>query len=66
MKYQHFNHRLSSNTWTAPPDKWTALCTEAVAQTAQGGGGVTIPGGVQELCTCGTEGRAWWAWWGLG
>jgi len=29
--------------------------SEAVAQAAQGGGGVTVPGGVQELCGCGTE-----------
>ena len=28
----------------------------AVAQAAQGGGGVTVPGGVQEMCVCGTEG----------
>jgi len=28
-----------------------------VAQAAQGGGGVTIPGGVPELCGCGTEGH---------
>jgi len=28
---------------------------EAVAQAAQGGGGVTIPGGVQEPCRWGTE-----------
>jgi len=27
----------------------------APAQTAQGSGGVTIPGGVQETCGCGTE-----------
>ena len=27
----------------------------AVAQTAQGGGGVTVPGGVPEPCGCGTE-----------
>ena len=27
----------------------------ALAQGAQGGGGVTIPGGVPELCGCGTE-----------
>ena len=41
---------------------------EAVAQAAQGGGGVTIHGGVQETCRCGTEGRGlvgmvemgWW------
>ena len=26
-----------------------------MAQAAQGGGGVTIPGGVPELCGCGTE-----------
>ena len=25
---------------------------------------VAIPGGVQEPCGCGTEGRGWWAWWG--
>jgi len=29
----------------------------ALAQAAQGGGALTIPGGVQELCRCGTEGR---------
>ena len=27
----------------------------AVAQAAQEGGGVTVPGGVPELCGCGTE-----------
>jgi len=32
-------------------------CSEAVAQAAQSGGGITIPGGVQELCGCGTEGH---------
>ena len=39
----------------------------AVAQAAQGGGGVTIPGGVPEPCGCGTEdmitgmvGMGWW------
>jgi len=31
-----------------------------VAQAAQGGGGVTIPGGVQERWRCGTEGRGYW------
>ena len=31
---------------------------EAVAQAAQGAGGVTIPGGVQETCICGTEGHS--------
>ena len=30
---------------------------EALAQTAQGGGGVTVPGGVQEKGGCGTGGR---------
>ena len=29
-----------------------------MAQAAQGGGGVTIPGGVQEPCRCGIEGHA--------
>ena len=28
-----------------------------MAQAAQGGGAVTIPGGVPEPCGCGTEGR---------
>ena len=31
---------------------------------AQGGGGATIPGGVQELWRCGTWGRGQWARWG--
>ena len=35
---------------------------EAVAQAAQGGGGVTVPGGVPEPCGCGTEGHGHWAW----
>ena len=29
---------------------------------AQGGGAVSIPGGVPELCGCGTEGCGQWAW----
>ena len=32
-----------------------------MAQAAQGGGGVTVPGGVQEPCGCGTEGHGQWA-----
>ena len=32
--------------------------SEALAQAAQGGDGVTIPGGVQEPCRCGTEGHS--------
>ena len=31
-----------------------------MAQAAQGGGAVTVPGGVQEPCGCGTEGRGQW------
>ena len=31
---------------------------------AQGGGGVTIPGGVPEPWGCGTEGCGQWVWWG--
>ena len=31
--------------------------SEAVAQAAEGGGGVIIPGGVQGTCACGAEGR---------
>ena len=33
---------------------------EALAQTAQGGGGVTVPGGVQKESRCGTEGHGYW------
>jgi len=29
---------------------------EALTQAAQGGGGVTVPGDVQEMWRCGTEG----------
>jgi len=32
-------------------------------QAAQGGGGVTIHGGVSEPWRWGTEGHGWWAWW---
>ena len=35
-----------------------------MAQAAQGGGGVTVPAGVQELRGCGTEGHGQWTWWG--
>jgi len=39
----------------------------ALTQAAQGGGGVTIPGNVQELWRCDSEGHGLWAWWdGLG
>jgi len=37
---------------------------DALAQAAQGGGGVTIPGGAQELWSCGTEDHGQCAWWG--
>ena len=30
---------------------------EALEQTAQGGGEITAPGGVQEMQRCGTEGH---------
>jgi len=30
---------------------------QALEQAAQGGGGVTIPGSVQETCSCGTLGH---------
>ena len=35
---------------------------EAVAQAAQGGGAVTVHGGVQDPCGCGTEGRGLVVW----
>jgi len=36
--------------------------SEALAQTAQGGGGVTVPGGVQKKRRGCTEGHGWWGW----
>ena len=35
---------------------------EALAQAAQGGGGVSIPRGCQEKGRCGTEGCGVWTW----
>jgi len=32
---------------------------EVLEQAAQGGGGVTVPGGVQEMWRCGTSGWTW-------
>jgi len=34
---------------------------DSLAQDAQGRSGVTIPGGVQATCRCGTEGCGYWA-----
>jgi len=31
--------------------------SETLKQTTQRGGGVTVPGGLQEVCGCGTEGH---------
>ena len=43
IQYQEtFTHKKSGKT---------------LAQAAQGGGGVTVPGDVQETCGCGTEGH---------
>ena len=37
---------------------------QALAQAAQGGGGVIIPGGFKKLWICVTWGYGQWAWWG--
>jgi len=42
------------------------LCSQALDQVAQGGGGVTIPGGVQKTCGCGTWGHGLAGMVGLG
>lgn len=42
----------------------TASRTNAFLIAAQGRGAVTVPGGVKEMCRCGTEGYGWWVWWG--
>lgn len=34
-----------------------------VSCTIERSGGVTVPGGVREMCVCGTEGHGSWAWW---
>jgi len=39
---------------------------QALAQAAQGGGGVPIPGGVQKMCRCGTLGYGLAGMGGLG
>jgi len=43
---------------TALKEQWCS------GTAAQGGGGVTVPGGAQEQWGCGTEGRGQWVWWG--
>ena len=40
-------------------EKFLFRSGEAVAQAAWGGDGVTITGGVQETCGCGTEGHGY-------
>ena len=50
--------RLGSSVLIGSP---VASFGQAVAQAAQGGGGVTAPGGVQEPQSCGTEGCGQWA-----
>ena len=37
---------------------------QALTQAAQGGGGVTVPGGVQETWRCVTERHGQWSCWG--
>ena len=37
---------------------------QTLGWAAQGGGGVTVLGGIPELWGCGTEGRGQWARWG--
>ena len=37
----------------------------ALATGCPEGDGVAVPGGVQELWRCGTEGHGQWTWWGL-
>ena len=39
--------------------------SQALEEAAQGGSGVTVPGGVQEMCRCSTKGHClvgiyWW------
>lgn len=56
---QNSNHKCVQEV---PRTSWGDAVLEG--RTAQGKSGVTIPGGTQELCGCGTEGPGQWAWWG--
>jgi len=40
------------------PEQWSC---NGISRAAQGGGGVTVPGGVPEPRGCGTEERGYWA-----
>jgi len=57
--------------WSKSPEETKTLTLsvgDGLEHVAQGGGGVTVPGGVQETCRCGTEWRglvgmvemSWW------
>jgi len=47
-------------TWTEAKLFYDSIKNvEELAQAAQGSAGVTITGGVQEMCRCGTEGCGW-------
>ena len=48
-----FSCSSGSSGWTL--GKISSLIGEALEQAAQGGGGITVPGSVQELSRCGTE-----------
>jgi len=44
--------------WSKSPEETKTLTLsvgDGLEHVAQGGGGVTVPGGVQETCRCGTE-----------
>jgi len=48
-----------SKVWLAPSLEVLGNISsqkDALAQATQGGGGITVPGGVQEMWRCGTEG----------
>jgi len=54
--------RNGNSGWILGKTSHRERCGSGTA--AQGGGAVTVPGGVPEPCGCGTEGRGQGAWWG--
>lgn len=42
------------------PGEFFSQKSEALAQASQGGGGVTVPKGVQETWRCGSQGHGLW------
>ena len=58
------NCARGDSVWLLGKTSQKERCCSGTA--AQGGGVVTVPGGVQGTWRCGTEGCGQWAWLGMG